>query len=70
MRSQAKCGDYSVSIEGDPMRSSIGRCASSAKWAAFEAAPHAKVGEVITVVGPRGGVTKWRRAGLSVVPVR
>jgi hypothetical protein len=63
MAKTLKINRYSASISGDPIDSSVTRHCFSAIATARAARSYAELGEIITIVGPRGGVTYWEAVG-------
>ncbi|MFM1816765.1 MAG: hypothetical protein RLZ98_3460 [Pseudomonadota bacterium] len=54
---------YLAHIGNDQLHSRVTIGCKSAEEAAKAARAYAKFGEVITVIGPRKGVTKWEAVG-------
>jgi hypothetical protein len=54
---------FTAMIGNDPVNSSVTLGCQTAETAARACHYLAKMGEIITVIGPRGGVTKWEVVG-------
>lgn len=54
---------YTASIGNDPIDTRVTGYSSSARFAALAVRTYAEMGEIITVVGSRGGFTYWEAVG-------
>ena len=58
---------YIAHIGNDPIDHRVTQFAATAKDAAKAARKHAEFGEIITVVGPKGGQSQWKAVGAGVM---
>lgn len=57
---------FTAYIGNDPIASKVTVGCRGAKAAAQAARHYAKLGEIITVIGPRGGRTDWEAVGTGL----
>jgi hypothetical protein len=58
---------YTAHIGNDPIDHRVTRFALTAEDAAKAARKHAEFGEIITVIGLKGGQTQWKAVGTGVM---